>query len=548
MSSSSTSPIETSPAWQALEKHQQQISKSRISDFFANDPKRFESFSMQAPELFFDYSKHLINSDTIDLLLDLAKQAGLSPAISAMFEGEEINNTEQHPALHVALRSPNKDTPEEKAVHTTLTKMEAFVAKIQSGEWTGASGKAITDVINIGIGGSDLGPAMAYEALSPCHADKQRCHFVSNVDPCHLEQILSDLNPETSLFVIASKTFSTLETMQNAQAAKLWVQASLSSEDALANHFLAVSSNLKKAHAFGIDKENIFPIWDWVGGRYSLWSAIGLPIALGTNMQCFRDLLSGAHAMDEHFRTTTLEKNMPVLMALLNLWYLNFFQVETQVILPYVQNLNLFPAFLQQLDMESLGKSVAKDGSQLNINTGGLVWGSAGTNGQHSFHQLLHQGTHMVPADFIACASSSTSKTEQHQQLLANCFAQSQAMMQGKSLEEAKTELAEQGCAKNDVESLAPHKVISGNKPSSTIMLKALTPSSLGALIAAYEHKVYAQSAILGINAFDQWGVELGKQISSELFEAISSDETCEKFDASTNGLINTLKTIKKMK
>lgn len=538
MSSSRTSPIETSSAWQALETHQQQISQSRISKFFADDPKRFESFSLQAPELFFDYSKHLINSDTIGLLLNLAKQADLSTAIAEMFNGEDVNNTEKRPALHVALRSPNKNTPEEKAVHTTLTKMEAFVSKLQSGEWTGSTGKALTDVINIGIGGSDLGPAMVYEALSPFHAKKLRCHFVSNVDPCHLEQLLSDLDPETSLFVIASKTFSTLETLQNAQLAKQWIQASLASNDALAKHFIAVSSNLEKAQAFGIDENNIFPMWDWVGGRYSLWSAIGLPIALGTSMQCFRNLLSGAHAMDEHFRTTALENNMPVLMALLNLWYLNFFQVETQVILPYVQNLHLFPAFLQQLDMESLGKSVAKDGDKLNINTGGLVWGSAGTNGQHSFHQLLHQGTHMVPADFIACASSPTSNSEQHQHLLANCFAQSQAMMQGKSLEEAKEELAAQGYNESDIESLAPHKVISGNKPNSTIMLKALTPSSLGSLIAAYEHKVYAQSVILGINAFDQWGVELGKQLSNELFKAISSDEICDKFDASTNGLI----------
>ena len=538
MSSSSTSHIETSSAWQALEKHQQQISQSRISDLFADAPERFESFSMQAPELFFDYSKHLINSDTIGHLLNLAKQTGLSAAISAMFEGKEINNTEKRPALHVALRSPNKKTPEEKAVHATLARIESFVTHVQSGAWTGYSGKPISDVINIGIGGSDLGPAMVYEALTPFHSSKLRCHFVSNVDPCHLQQTLSNLNPETSLFVIASKTFTTLETLQNAQAAKKWLQTSLVSDKDLAKHFVAVSSNIDKATAFGIDENNIFPIWDWVGGRYSLWSAIGLPIALGTSMQCFRDLLNGAHMMDEHFKNSSLQSNMPVLMALLNIWYLNFFGTETQAILPYIQNLHLFPAFLQQLDMESLGKSVTQEGASLNVNSGGLIWGSAGTNGQHSFHQLLHQGTHMVPADFISCTSSPTDKTEQHQHLLANCFAQSQALMQGKSLQAVQDELSAQGYSEADIAALAPHKVISGNKPSSTIMMKALTPSAFGALIAAYEHKVYVQSVILGINAFDQWGVELGKVLSKELFQAINSDEICDKFDASTNGLI----------
>ena len=539
MSPSDTTSIETTSAWKALEKHQQQISKYRISDFFNEDNKRFENFSLQAPELLFDYSKHLITSETLQLLLDLAKQAGIKNAINEMFEGELINNTEKRPALHVALRSPHKNTAEEKAVHLTLSKIEAFVAKVQNGEWTGSSGLPITDVINIGIGGSHLGPAMAYEALSHNHSTKLRCHFVSNVDPSHLEQTLTELDPETTLFIIASKTFTTLETIQNAQVAKQWIQQSLSSDDDLAKHFVAVSSNIKKAQSFGVDKENIFPMWDWVGGRYSLWSAIGLPIALGTNMQCFRELLSGAHAMDEHFKTSPLENNMPVLMALLNVWYLNFYKVESQVILPYVQNLHLFPTFLQQLDMESLGKSVSKDGQSLDVNSGGLVWGSAGTNGQHSFHQLLHQGTHTVPADFIACASSSTNNSEQHQHLLANCFAQSQALMQGKSLEEAKAELSAQGHHKDEVEALAPHKVIAGNKPSSTVMMQALTPSALGALIAAYEHKVYTQSVILGVNAFDQWGVELGKQLGSELFQAICSDENCSSFDASTNGLIN---------
>ncbi len=539
MSSSGTAPIKTNSALQALEKHKQQLSKSNISDLFAGDPQRFENFSLQAPELLFDYSKHLINAETIKLLVDLAQQAGVQEGINAMFAGELINNTEQRPALHIALRSPLNQTAEERAVHATLAKIEAFVANIQSGQWTGYSGLPITDIVNIGIGGSDLGPAMVYQALSPFHSSKVHCHFVSNIDPCHLQQTLADLNPETSLFVIASKTFTTLETLQNAKAAKQWLQRSLTSDNDLAKHFVAVSSNIKAATTFGIDKNNVFSVWDWVGGRYSLWSAIGLPIALGTSMQCFRELLNGAHAMDEHFRNSSLESNMPVLMALLNIWYLNFFQVETQVILPYIQNLYLFPAFLQQLDMESLGKSVTKDGDSLNVNSGGIIWGSAGTNGQHSFHQLLHQGNHMVPADFIASATTPTNNVEQHQHLLANCFAQSQALMQGKSLQEVKAELSEQGYSEDEITSLAPHKVITGNKPSSTIMMKALRPSALGALIAAYEHKVYVQSVVIGVNAFDQWGVELGKQLSAELYQAISSNEQCSHFDASTNGLIN---------
>jgi glucose-6-phosphate isomerase len=539
MSTSGTPPIESTSAWQALQKHQQELSDTRISDLFKEDSSRFENFSLQAPELFFDYSKQLITSETLELLLELARQAGLDEAISAMFAGEEINNTEQRPALHVALRSPHQNTPEEQQVHTTLSQIDTFVSKVHSGEWTGFSGKAITDIVNIGIGGSDLGPAMVYEALAPFHADQLSCHFVSNVDPAHLQQTLATLNPETTLFVIASKTFTTLETLQNAKAARAWIQAKDSSDDALAKHFVAVSSNTEKATAFGIAEDNVFPMWDWVGGRYSLWSAIGLPIAAGTSMQSFKELLSGARAMDEHFKNSAFDSNMPVLMALLSVWYLNFFKAESQVILPYVQNLHLFPAFLQQLDMESLGKSVSKNANALAIESGGIIWGSAGTNGQHSFHQLLHQGRHLIPADFIASANSATDASEQHQHLLANCFAQSQALMQGKSLQTVEEELAAQDYSDDEIAALAPHKVIAGNKPSSTIMMQTLTPSALGALTAAYEHKVYAQSVILGINAFDQWGVELGKQLSSELFQAISSNETCDKFDASTNGLIN---------
>lgn len=538
-SKSILSPIEESSAWQALKIHQQQIHKLLISDLFATDPERFNKLSLQPPGFLFDYSKHMITPETIKLLVSLAQQAGMPDAISEMFEGKPINNTEQRPALHVALRSPNTSTPQEKSVHSTLDKMQAFVQKVHSKAWAGFDGQAIRDVVNIGIGGSDLGPAMVYAGLSAFHAPGIRCHFVSNVDPSHLHQTLAELNPATTLFVIASKTFSTLETLQNAHNARAWLLAAAKEEMHLAKHFVAVSSNIDKAMAFGIEEQQIFPLWDWVGGRYSLWSAIGLPIALGTGMANFRELLAGAHAMDEHFRTSPLDENMPLLMALLAIWYLNFFKAESQVILPYIQNLHLFPAFLQQLDMESLGKSVHKDGSSHTLDTGGLIWGSAGTNGQHSFHQLLHQGTHLVPADFIASVNSSTDELEQHQHLLANCFAQSQALMQGRTLAEVKVDLAAQGLDLDEIERLAPHKVIVGNKPSSTILMQTLSPSTLGSLIAAYEHKVYAQSVILNINAFDQWGVELGKVLSSELYQAISSDDRCNNFDASTNGLIN---------
>ena len=541
MPSSQGSRIHQSPTWQSLSKLQRQLASQRIADLFTEDPQRFERFSLKAPELLFDYSKHLLTQEVLALLLQLAEEAGMKQAINAMFSGEIINNTEQRQVLHVALRSPSKQTPEEQLVHETLDRIASFTEEIQSGRWTGFSGKAITDVINIGIGGSDLGPAMVYEALHPFHAEQLRCHFVSNVDPAHLQQTLARLNPETSLFVIASKTFTTLETLQNAEAARRWILDATDNSQ-LTKHFVAVSSNVAKASGFGINPANIFPMWDWVGGRYSLWSAIGLPIALGTSMASFRELLAGAHVMDEHFRHAEPAQNLPLLMALLNIWYLNFWGAETQVILPYAQNLHLFPAYLQQLDMESLGKSVYRDGSAHALATGGLLWGSAGTNGQHSFHQLLHQGTHLVPADFIACLQSYTDENEQQLHLLANCFAQSQALMDGKSLSQAREELAMQGLDADEIESLAPHKVIPGNRPSSTIMLQQLSPRALGALIAAYEHKVYAQSVILDINAFDQWGVELGKVLSKDLFSAMTEASACTRFDASTNALINACK------
>lgn len=537
-------PLQESSEWRALEEHQRGISKKTIMALFEEEPDRFDRFSLEAAGVFLDYSKNLHNQTTIDLLLSLAEKADVSKQILAMFVGEELNNTEQRPALHVALRSPRLNSDQEKLVQQTLKQMESFSTSVQNGEWLGYDKQAITDVVNIGIGGSDLGPAMVYEALKPFQKERIRCHFVSNVDPCHLQQTLSELQPATTLFVIASKTFTTIETIKNAEAAKKWILNSAKDEAALPRHFVAVSANIEKAKAFGIEQSNIFPMWDWVGGRYSLWSAIGLPLALGLGMDNFKALLRGAHAMDEHFRTASLRQNIPLIMALLNIWYLNFFQAESRVVLPYCQNLHLFPAFLQQLDMESLGKSVRKDGSSIKTTTGGIVWGSAGTNGQHSFHQLLHQGSHLIPADFIAIAQSpckGEDHLEQQQILLANCFAQSQALMQGKSLEEALVELKAEGLNDEEAGNLARHKVIAGNKPSSTIVLKKLTPETLGSLIACYEHKVFSQSIILQINAFDQWGVQLGKVMSTDLYKFIADKNSLESGKNSLEPVKNSL-------
>jgi glucose-6-phosphate isomerase len=535
-------PITNSPEWKALAAQEDAIFGRSIRALFDDDPDRFKTFSIEAAGLLLDYSKNHIDADTRELLTALAEKAGMPAAISAMFAGKPINNTEQRPALHVALRSPAADNDYTRAVHTTLNRMEAFVNAVTTWEWRGYRGDPITDVVNIGIGGSDLGPAMAYTALGSYHLDGIRCHFVSNVDPVHLEQTLEMLDPATTLFVIASKSFTTLETTLNAMSARRWFLESSAGEEDIARHFVGVSANVEKAQAFGIDADNVFPLWDWVGGRYSLWSAIGLPVALGVGMANFRAMLGGAHVMDEHFRTAPADKNLPVMMALLDCLYLNFRNTGSRVVLPYAQSLHLFPAFLQQLDMESLGKAVSREGEKLDISTGGIVWGTAGTNGQHSFHQLLHQGTHLIPADFIVVAKSDSPNREQHEQLLTNCFAQSQALMNGKSLAEAKAELLATGLSEEEAAALAPHKVVPGNRPSNTLMLDALTPATLGSLVAAFEHKVYAQSVILGINAFDQWGVELGKVLSKNIYTALSSAGETSAFDASTNALINRCK------
>lgn len=533
-----------SKSWQNLTTHYQQLHTRpvTIASLFAADPERFEHFSTSMGEVFLDYSKNLLTDETRSLLLALADEAGLSDAIAAMFRGDVINQTEGRPALHVALRTPlpNAALKLGDEVQSILNKMEGFVGRVHRGNWTGYTGKPMRTVINIGIGGSDLGPAMVAEALRYWHVEQLSVHFVSNVDPVHMRETLANADPQTTLFVIASKTFTTLETLQNASLARRWYLDNGGDLAQVARHFVAVTANVPKAEAFGIDAANIFPMWDWVGGRYSLWSAIGLPVALAVGMPKFRELLHGARLMDEHFRDTPFERNIPVLMGLIAVWYSSFAGASSQAILPYSQSLNLFPAFLQQLEMESLGKSVEVDGNPVRGTTGPVVWGSAGTNGQHSFHQLLHQGTHLIPADFIGIVHSQhTADSDQHSHLLANCFSQSRALMQGKSENEAYRELINQGRDEVTARAIAKHKVIAGNKPSNTLMLQELSAQNLGSLIAIYEHKVYVESVIWHINAFDQWGVELGKQLGEKLYSALTASATCSAFDGSTNGLIN---------
>jgi len=507
----------------ALQKHSEDFKHKefRLSTLFSSDTNRFQKYSLSHEGLLLDYSKNFIDSETVSLLIDLAEQSQLPAAIDAMFRGKKINITEQRAALHVALRDPKakNDTPE---VNQTLERMETLVAELHSGKWMGYSGKMITDVINLGIGGSDLGPAMVCDALSAFATKKLSVHFVSNVDPSHLRDTLKGLQAETTLFIIASKSFSTLETLKNAEAARDWLRQQTTDAAATAKHFVAITTNLSAAAQFGIEEQNVLPLWDWVGGRFSLWSAVGLPIALALGMEGFRQLLAGAHSMDEHFRTADPEKNLPVILALLNFWYREYFDAHSTAVIPYSQRLNLLPSFLQQLCMESLGKSVDKQGAKIEHNTGDIIWGTVGTNGQHSYFQLLHQGTEFIPVDFIASANSDVEdNTQAHQHLLASCFSQSLALMEGKP----------------DTDSA--HKVVAGNKPSNTMLIEEMNPYNLGMLLALYEHKVYALSVLWNINAFDQWGVELGKKLSTKIFAAISAEKNHDALDESTQGLIN---------
>ena len=515
-----------------------------MRDLFAADPQRFEKYSLEAAGLFLDYSKNRFTQTTLDLLLTLARDSGLEARREAMFSGEKINTTEGRAVLHTALRAPRTapnlhlDGQDVSAdVHAVLAQMRGFTEQVRSGAWTGYSGRVITDIVNIGIGGSDLGPAMVCRALRSHSHARLGMHFVANVDGHDLDAVLTGLNPETTLFIVASKTFTTAETMLNAHSARSWFLQSASEAD-LPKHFVAVSTNAKAVTAFGIDTANMFQFWDWVGGRYSIWSAIGLPVALAIGFDGFRAFLDGAHAMDRHFRSAPLTENMPVLLALMGLWYRNFFGSGSMSIAPYHQDLGRFPAYLQQLDMESNGKSVTHGGAPITAASGPLVWGEVGTNAQHAYFQLLHQGGDLIPVDFIACLQPSHALPGHQSALLANCFAQSEAFMRGKTVDEVRKELRAAGMPAEQIETLAPHKTFEGNRPSNTLLLPALTPAALGALIALYEHKVFVQGVLWDVNSFDQWGVELGKVLARAIHAEIDGTPNPGAHDASTNGLI----------
>lgn len=512
---------------------------------FAEDAQRFEKFSLQQEDLLFDFSKNLITQQTMELLIELAHQSKMSEWITAQFQGKKINTSENRAVLHTALRSPansslqvdGKDVIAE--VHQVLGRIRSFTEKIRSGEICGHTGKKIRHIVNIGIGGSALGPLMACEALKPYAAPDLTAHFVSNVDATDIAETLKKLEPDTTLFIISSKTFTTQETIANARIARGWLVQHLG-ESAVSKHFVAVSTNLVETSKFGIDPAHVFEFWDWVGGRYSLWSAIGLPVALYIGMDNFERMLAGAHAMDQHFCNAPFEQNMPLILGLLGIWYGNFFNVGSYAILPYDQYLQYFPAYLQQLEMESNGKRVDRNGAEVDYDTHFTVWGAAGTNGQHSFYQLIHQGTRMVPADFLAPLNSNNPLGKHHDMLLSNCFAQSEALMLGKNAMEVRAELAKQGLSVDQQEALLPYKIFPGNRPSNTILFDRLDPYTLGRLIALYEHKVFVQSVIWNINAYDQWGVEFGKQLANTLLPELQSPIPVSTHDSSTNGLINT--------
>ncbi|ELP8759269.1 glucose-6-phosphate isomerase [Escherichia coli] len=535
-------------AWQALQKHFDEMKDVTIADLFAKDGDRFSKFSATfGDQMLVDYSKNRITEETLAKLQDLAKECDLAGAIKSMFSGEKINRTENRAVLHVALRNRSntpilvdgKDVMPE--VNAVLEKMKTFSEAIISGEWKGYTGKAITDVVNIGIGGSDLGPYMVTEALRP-YKNHLNMHFVSNVDGTHIAEVLKKVNPETTLFLVASKTFTTQETMTNAHSARDWFLKAAGDEKHVAKHFAALSTNAKAVGEFGIDTANMFEFWDWVGGRYSLWSAIGLSIVLSIGFDNFVELLSGAHAMDKHFSTTPAEKNLPVLLALIGIWYNNFFGAETEAILPYDQYMHRFAAYFQQGNMESNGKYVDRNGNVVDYQTGPIIWGEPGTNGQHAFYQLIHQGTKMVPCDFIAPAITHNPLSDHHQKQLSNFFAQTEALAFGKSREVVEQEYRDQGKDPATLDYVVPFKVFEGNRPTNSILLREITPFSLGALIALYEHKIFTQGVILNIFTFDQWGVELGKQLANRILPELKDDKEISSHDSSTNGLINRYK------
>ncbi len=536
------------PAWTTLLEHYQELKSLNLSQAFQDDPQRFERFSVTFDDLLFDYSKQRINTETLPKLIALADQVKLKENIEAMFTGELINNTEERAVLHTALRnrsnSPVIVQGEDvmPAINRVLAKMREFCNKVHAGEWHGFSGKAITDVVNIGIGGSDLGPKMVSTALTPYALDSLKVHFISNIDQADIVETLKPLNPETTLFLISSKTFTTPETMTNALSAKRWLLDHAKDEKAISKHFVAISTNSAMVADFGIDADNIFEFWDWVGGRYSLWSAIGLPIAMYVGMDNFEALLAGAHAADLHFRHTPFERNIPVIMALISIWYNNFFGAESHALLPYDQSMRYFADYMQQGDMESNGKSIDKQGNKVDYSTGEIIWGQSGTNGQHAFYQLIHQGTKLIPCDFLAPANSHYDLPDHHDILISNFLAQPEALMQGKSREQVLKELPEKD--HNNIP-LINAKMFSGNRPSNAFLFRKLTPETLGKLIAFYEHKVFVQGVVWNINSFDQMGVELGKVLAKVILPELKHNEPVSNHDCSTNGLINTYKKLR---
>ncbi|AYL98746.1 glucose-6-phosphate isomerase [Mucilaginibacter celer] len=542
-----TTDFTTTQAYKYLTDHYISIVSKSLKELFDADDQRFNKFSIQFEDILLDYSKNRINDETLALLIQLAKECSLKEAIEAMYSGEKINVTEGRPVLHIALRNRSntpiyvdgKDVMPD--VNKVLDQMKAFSEAIISGEWKGYTGKAITDVVNIGIGGSDLGPVMVTEALK-AYKNHLNLHFVSNVDGTHIVETLKSVDPETTLFLVASKTFTTQETMGNAHSARDWFLASGATEADVAKHFAALSTNAAAVEKFGIDTKNMFEFWDWVGGRYSLWSAIGLSIALSIGFENFADLLAGAHATDNHFKTAEFDQNIPVIMGLLGIWYNNFFEAETNVILPYDQYLHRFSAYFQQGDMESNGKHVDRNGKDVDYSTGPIIWGEPGTNGQHAFYQLIHQGTKLIPADFIAPAQSHNPLGEHHNMLLSNFFAQTEALMNGKTEEVVIEELKAAGKSDEEIAKIAPFKVFEGNRPTNSFLIKKITPYTLGALIAAYEHKIFTQGIIWNIYSFDQWGVELGKQLAGKILPELKDDAEISSHDSSTNGLINQYK------
>ena len=543
-----STPFDQTAAYKKLKTHHKTISQKHIKDLFLEDADRHRKFSIRFGDIVLDYSKNRITTRTRAYLVQLAEECGLSDAIEQMFNGEKINATEGRSVLHTALRNRSntpvlvdgKDVMPD--VNEVLAKMKDFSNKVRSGSWKGYTGKEITDIVNIGIGGSDLGPVMVTEALKSYGKKGLNVHFVSNVDGTHIAETVKLLNPETTLFMIASKTFTTQETMTNALTARGWFLEKASDEEHVKKHFVAISTNQTEVEKFGIDPENMFGFWDWVGGRYSLWSAIGLSIACFIGFPNFEQLLAGAHDMDNHFRTTKLERNIPVILGLLGVWYNNFFDAQTHAILPYDQYLHRFAAYFQQGDMESNGKYVGRNGEAVNYQTGPVIWGEPGTNGQHAFYQLIHQGTKVIPCDFIAPAISHNPIGEHHKMLLSNFFAQTEALMNGKTYEEASEELKKAGKSQEEIDFLTPFKVFQGNKPTNSFLVKKITPKVLGSLLAMYEHKIFVQGIIWNIFSFDQWGVELGKQLAKSILPELKDDKPVSSHDGSTNGLINQYK------